>query len=142
MLERYMPVSNFSALLRQISLKNHLAVDALKEGTATIDDVQNLSELHNFVDRLMSIGFGMEYKDVLFAGREAILAIAERTPQNAKNFAALEAEVTALAEMIDLHDAQTEVITLQDVRRAEEFCQKNGKLVNISFGTAPQATAE
>ena len=135
------PVAEYTDLIMQTRLKNRMAVEALREGTATVDDIQNLIEMHNFVDRLIGVGFGSDYLDVLQKGQEALLLIARRTPRSAK-FNGNVQELLALAELIDLNDAQLDVITIQDVRKAEKYAATHRSTISIELALTPEtATA-
>ncbi len=135
-LENMKPVTVHSDLIMETKLRNRLAVQCLREGNATMSDMQDLIEMHNFVDRLMGVGFGKDYLEVLQKGQEAILSVAKRTPRTGA-FKANDEELLAITELIDLNDAQLEVITINDVRKAELYAAKHSTSVPIELMPEP-----
>jgi hypothetical protein len=65
------------------------------------------------------MGFGSEYKEESIAGREAIIRIAQREASIGR-FAPAGPDITALNALMDLHDAQMEVIGVADMERATD----------------------
>jgi response regulator of citrate/malate metabolism len=63
------------------------------------------------------MGFGKEYEEVGIAGRAALIGIAFRSVKLLR-FTPTGLEIKALNELMELHDAQMEVITVQDMCNA------------------------
>ena len=127
------PVSKHDSYLLDLQLKNSQAMTALLRGTATKDDMDILIAMSNITESLRLMGFGKEYLEVAVAGREALIRIAVRAVKVLR-FVPTGPEIKALNELMELHDAQMEVITIQDmcnaIDRAKALIRK-GQATNI-----------
>lgn len=121
--ERITPLSQHETYLLDWQLKNSGALTALMQGRANKRDMDTLIAMSNIVEALYRLGFGKEYKDVAVSGREAILKIVWRAVDKLK-FIPTGPEIKALNELMELHDAQMEVITVQDMEDAIAFAKK------------------
>jgi hypothetical protein len=80
---------------------------------------------------LSRLGFGQEYADITRAGLNALHEVGKRgmaDPTKPK-FILRSSDMKALNELMELHDAQMDVITIKDMERAidivnEEFRQR------------------
>jgi hypothetical protein len=63
------------------------------------------------------MGFGKEYEGVMVKGREAIFNITERG-KRVKKFGPTGLEIRALNDLLELHDAQMEIVTVRDMEKA------------------------
>jgi hypothetical protein len=122
-LESLKPVTQHESYLLDLKIKNSIAMAALLKGQANMSDIDTLVAMSNIVEALHQLGFGAEYKDVAVAGREAILRIVYRAKEITR-FTPTGLEIQALNELMELHDAQMEVITIRDMERANEFVLK------------------
>jgi hypothetical protein len=111
------PVSKHDSYLLYLQLKNSQAMAALLCGTATKHDMEILMEMSSITQSLRVMGFGKQYLEVAVAGREALISIAFRAVKLLR-FTPTGPEITALNELMELHDAQMEVITIQDMGNA------------------------
>lgn len=116
-LESMTPVVKHDSYLVDLKIKNHLAMASLTQGKATRDDMDKLINMSNITEALYRMGFGTEYKDVLQEGSSALLAIARRGAES-NRFILWATEMKALNTLMELHDAQMEVITVKDIERA------------------------
>lgn len=123
MLETFRPVAQQDSYLLDLKIKNHGAMTALTQGHATRADIDTLIAMNNIVEALWRMGFGKEYEDVLTAGHAALLNIANRGAPT-DHFIARGTEMTALNAMMELHDAQMEIITVGDMERAIAFARR------------------
>lgn len=127
-LESMTPVANHDSYLLDLNIKNSAAMASLFQGTANKKDMDTLITMSNMVEALWHLGFGVEYKDVAIEGRVAILNIVHRAVTT-KRFVPTGEQIKALQLLMELHDAQMEVITVKDMERAlayatEQFRQK------------------
>ena len=106
--------------LIDLKIKNSEAMVALLRGNATHDDLDLLVAMSNVTEALYQLGFGEDYKDVAIDGREAILRIVYRAVEHRK-FTPTGPEIQALNRLMELHDAQMEVITIKDMERALQY---------------------
>ena len=119
-LESMKPVAHHDQYLIDLKIKNHQAMVALLHGKATYDDFDILIALSNVVEALYKLGFGEGYKDVTVDGREAIIKIVNRAA-SIKRFTPTGLEIQALNLLMELHDAQMDVITIKDMERALDY---------------------
>ena len=116
-MESLKPVAHHESYLLDLKIKNSEAMVALMRGTAVKGDMDILIAMSNIVEALYRFGFGSEYKDVAIAGREAILNIVHRAA-TVKRFVPTAEQIKALQNLMELHDAQMDVVTLKDMERA------------------------
>ena len=119
-IESLKPVASHDQYLLDLKIKNSMAMSALLRGKADHDDMDILVAMSNVVEALYQLGFGTEYKNVAIDGREAILRIVYRAAE-IKRFTPTGVEIQALNSMMELHDAQMEIITVKDMERALQF---------------------
>lgn len=124
-LERLAPIRAHTGYLVDLKIKNHAALSALVRGQAVKEDITTLISASNLVEALWRLGFGSEYRDVVFAGHAAILEVARRFRSNDERVTLYAHEINALNEHIELHDAQMEVITVKDMGRALAIVNKD-----------------
>lgn len=121
-MESLKPVAKHESYLLDLKIKNSEAMVALMRGSAVKGDMDTLIAMSNIVEALYQLGFGAEYKDVAIDGREALLQIVHRAVE-IKRFVPTAEQVKALQELMELHDAQMDVITIKDMERALEFAR-------------------
>ena len=127
-LESLKPVSQHEQYLVELKIKNHLAMTTLTRGEATRSDIDTLIASVNIVEALYRLGFGKEYADVVRDGLDALRDVGRRGVETGR-FILKSVEMNALNLVMELHDAQLEIITLRDMEKAielvkEEFRQR------------------
>lgn len=127
-LESMTPVSQHESFLVDVKIKTHMALMNMTQGKAVREDVDTLIQAVNVVEALYRMGFGTEYGDVMRDGSNALHSVGVRGAKS-NRFILRSEEMKALNTIMELHDAQLEVITLKDMERAyklvlEEFRQK------------------
>lgn len=130
-MESMTPVAKHASYLIDLKIRNHAAMTALTRGMATKTDMDDLIAMANISEALSRLGFGQEYADVTRAGLDAIHEVGKRgmaDPTKPK-FILRSSDMKALNELMELHDAQMDVITIKDMERAidivnEEFRQR------------------
>ena len=116
-LEGMTPVAYHDSFLVDLKIKNHGAMATLTQGNATRVDIDALITMGNFVEALFRMGFGTEYKGVVQDGLAALLAVGRRGAQTGRFILKAE-EMNALNTLMELHDAQMDVITVKDMEKA------------------------
>lgn len=134
-MESIKPVAKHESYLLDLKIKNSEAMVALMRGSAVKGDMDTLIAMSNIVEALYQLGFGAEYKDVGVNGREALLQIIHRAVE-IKRFVPTAEQVKALQDLMELHDAQMDVITIKDMERALEFA--NTQFVNKRVTVLPK----
>lgn len=127
-LEGMTPVAKYDTYLVDLKIKNHLAMTALTKGLATRDDIDTLIATANITEALYRMGFGREYADVVKDGLDALRGVGRRGIETNK-FILKSSEMNALNVMMELHDAQMDLITVKEMDKAialvkEEFRQR------------------
>ena len=116
-LENMRPVAHHESYLIDLKIKNSDAMVALLRGAATRQDINTLMAMSNITEALYRLGFGSEFKDVATQGSNAIAQIVHRAVET-KRFTPTGPEIQALNLLMELHDAQMDVITVRDMERA------------------------
>lgn len=116
-LESLTPVASHNNFLLDLKIKNHSAMAMLTQGKATRDDMDKLINMSNMTEALYRLGFGTEYAAVIASGVPSLLAVCRRGAET-NRFILRSEEMRALNDLMDLHDAQMDVITIRDVDKA------------------------
>ena len=103
--------------LVDLKIKNSQAMYALLRGAAKKYDIDKLIAMCNITEALMEMGYGKDYRDAFTHGKCAILSIVDRASKHGK-FVPTGDEVGMLNTLMELHDAQLEVITVKEMERA------------------------
>lgn len=139
-LEGMTPVSQHGQYLIGLKIKNHDALTSLTKGVAKQLEIEILISCANICEALCRMGFGDEYADVVTQGQDALHAIGRRGAQS-NRFILKSHEMSALNSMMDLHDAQMDIITVKDMELAvgivkKEFEQKKMRPIIEKEGKA------
>lgn len=103
--------------LIDIKIKNSQAMCALLQGTAKRYDIDKLISMCNVTEALLEMGFGTEYKEMFVDGKCAILSIVDRAANHGR-FTPTGPEIGMLNLLMELHDAQLEIVTVKDMEKA------------------------
>lgn len=121
-LENMKPVATHESYLLELKIKNSDAMASLLQGKATKQAMDTIIALSNIAEALVQLGFGKEYKSVAVDGREAILSIAHRAVKIGR-FVPTGPEIAALNTLMELHDAQMDIITVKDMDNALKYAR-------------------
>lgn len=116
-IESMTPVTKHDHFLLDLKIKNSESMVSLMQGRATKADMDILIAMSNVTEALHQMGFGKEYQDVCVGGRIAILKIIDRARQHGR-FTPTGPEIQLLNLLMELHDAQMDVITVRDIEKA------------------------
>lgn len=108
---------NSADVLLNIRLKNHSAMTALLRGAAQKCDMDILIAMHNVVEGLCRLGHGKDYTDCLIRGKCALIELCQRGARSGR-FVCRAPEIQALNDLMELHDAQMDVVTVSDLEKA------------------------
>ena len=118
-LNGFMPVvTSAPNIITTVKIMNHGAIEALRTGQANWDDISALVVAFNVALGLTSQGIGVEHQQSLHNALGAALAIENRGVWVPKG-----AELTAVNLGMEIHDAQLEVATVEQVDKALKFVQ-------------------
>ena len=118
-----MPIAQQEKYMTDLRLANHMSLAQLAQGRAAQHDISALISTSNVVEALCQMGFGAEHGDIAIEGRHAILALVYRAEQT-RTYTPAEGELPALQQMLALHDAQLEVISMREMIQALRLVQK------------------
>lgn len=122
-LESMVPVSKHESYLVDLKIKNHLAMATLTKGLATRTDIDTLIATVNITEALYRLGFGREYAEVVRDGLEALRSVGRRGVESGK-FVLKSSEMNALNLVMELHDAQMDLITIKDMEKAMDIVRE------------------
>ena len=121
--ESLTPVAKHDSYLLDMKIVNSMAMASLMKGTATKRDMDVLVAMSNIVEALYELGFGRQYQDVATEGRYAILSIVYRAVERLR-FVPTGEDIKRLNTLMELHDAQMDVITIADMERAISLAKR------------------
>lgn len=95
----------------------------LKEGNGTELHLNNLAYVYNRVEALWRLGFGKEHEKIMKSAKEAILSCSLRAVV-VGGYRPTKQEIEAFEGLLDLHDALIEVVTVADLRKANQLIDR------------------
>jgi hypothetical protein len=122
-LESLKPVRHHDGYLVDLKIKNHSAMEALTKGQAWRTEIDVLINMGNTTEALYRLGFGEDYGDVVEQGLDALHEVGGRGIETGR-FILKAHEMSHLNLLMELHDAQMEVITVKDMERASDLISK------------------
>ena len=122
-LESLKPVRYHDAYLVDLKIKNHGSMEALTKGNAGRTEIDLLINMGNTTEALYRLGFGEDYGDVVEQGLDALHEVGKRGIETGR-FILKAHEMSHLNLLMELHDAQMEVITVKDMERASDLIGK------------------
>jgi hypothetical protein len=122
-LESLKPVRRHDSYLMDLKIKNHSAMEALTKGQAWRTEIDVLINMGNTTEALYRLGFGEDYGDVVEQGLDALHEVGGRGIETGR-FILKAHEMSHLNLLMELHDAQMEVITVKDMERASDLISK------------------
>lgn len=123
MLESLKPVKSHDGYLVDLKIKNHGSMEALTKGNAGRTEIDLLINMGNTTEALYRLGFGEDYGDVVKQGLDALHEVGKRGIETGR-FILKAHEMSHLNLLMELHDAQMEVITVKDMDRASDLIGK------------------
>ena len=128
-------VAAHESYLVDLRIKNHDCLTALTQGRASRKEMDTVISMGNVCEALYRFGFGTDYKDILAKGIDAIYQVGSRGVSTNK-FIMRAQEINAINDLMELHAAQLDVITIRDMEKAlalvhKEYAQeKMRRIVN------------
>ena len=130
-MENLSPVRSHSSFMVDLKIKNHGALEALTKGRASRSDIDTLIAMGNITEAFARLGFGKDYSDVVKNGLMSLRSVGARGAESGR-FILKAAEMTALNEFMELHDAQMEVVTLKDMDAAIALVREEFRLKKMT----------
>jgi hypothetical protein len=122
-MESFRPVRHHDSYLIDLKIKNHGAMSNLTRGLADKEDVNTLINMVNVTEALYRLGFGREYGNVVKDGADALHDMGRRGVQTGR-FVLKAGEMSHLNLIMELNDAQMDVITVKDMEKAIDLVNK------------------
>ena len=116
----------FSVDLR---IKNHAAMDALRRGMATKDDIDVLISAFNMTEACMRLrpDLGADWADEIKTGLDALHAVAVRGAKSMR-FILKAQELVAMNLVMEIHDVQLDQTTVKDLEKAMDIVKEEYRL--------------
>lgn len=119
------PLTSLSAGT-DLRIKTHDSMDKLRRGVANKDDMDVLIGALNMCEGYIRLRaeLGRDWSAEIRAGQDALLAVARRGLDTNK-FICKAPELVAINLVLEIHDAQLEQTTVQDLERALDIVEKD-----------------
>lgn len=119
----FRPLNDAGSEVVTLRLKYRTALEALIHGDATVADIDTLITASNMTHALKHGGLGEEFASVTLTGANAIEAVRNRARKWGK-VQATAAELDAIRELMELHDAQLDVARIVDIESAVKLARR------------------
>lgn len=105
-----------------LRIKNHDAMDTLRRGDATRADIDVLIGAFNMAEAYMRLRpeLGADWSDEIHAGLDALHAVGKRGMESGR-FILKASELTAMNLVMEIHDAQLDNTTVNDMEKAMDI---------------------
>ena len=113
--------------------KNHAAMLAITTGAGTKDDADIMIAALNMTEALAKLRIGDDWSTEIRAGQTALLGVCRRS-MDLRRFVFTGPELTAVNLAMQIHDAQLDDCTVQELERALEIVNKvkrSGQAIQI-----------
>jgi len=107
-----------------IKIRNHDAMNTLRLGAATRLQIDTIIDAMNIAEALAKRGFGSDWLPELQDAQDKLLGLARRGVANGFRFIVRGDELTALNMAMEIHDAQLEQSTVQELEKMTDFVMK------------------
>lgn len=126
-MESISPVASHKSFMLDLKIKNHGAMNTLTKGVAKHADIDMLIAMVNMTEAFARLGFGKDYSDVVRDGLQALRDVGKRGAVSG-SFVLKAHEMNALNTVMELHDAQMDVVTLSDMEKAIALVREEYRL--------------
>ena len=117
------PVRDLPGVYLSAQLKNRTALEQLRKGDATKQDIDMMIGAFNIAEALAIKGLGYDWLQEINQAQDALLALARRGVENNMRFIMTAKQWEALRLVMDLHEVQLAQATVQDIEKAYDFVQ-------------------
>lgn len=118
------PLSQLKDQFLTIQIKSREALEQVRIGQATKDDIDRLIAMANMSESLAIHGKGEDWLPEINESQNHLHALAERGAQRGMKFVMKAAEWEALKLITDLHEVQLENSTVYDIEQAYDYVEK------------------
>jgi len=106
-----------------LKIKNHAALESVRQGHGTREDIDILICAFNITEALAIMRIGDEWKDEIRAAQDALLAVGRRGAETGK-FILRGPELTSFNLAMEIHDAQLDACTVSELEKAMNFVEE------------------
>lgn len=100
-----------------LKIKNHDALDTVRRGVATKQDIDTLIDAFNITEALAMMRIGDEYRNEIRAAQDALLELGRRGAETGK-FILRGPDLTLFNTAMEVHDAQLDACTVAELEKA------------------------
>lgn len=115
-----------------LMIRNHQALEAVRKGAGTRQDIDMLIDAVNVTEALASLRIGDEWRVEIRAAQDALLELGRRGVETGK-FILRGPELTALNLGMEIHDAQLEACTINELERAMDIVVKRQRSGQVRY---------
>lgn len=115
------PVRDLPGIFLDVQLKNRAALEQIRMGQATKDDIDMLIGAFNIAEALAINGLGYDWKDEINAAQNDLLELARRGVERNMRFIMTAKQWESLKLVMDLHEEQLAQATVYDIEKANDF---------------------
>ena len=116
-----------------LKIKNHDALDKVRRGVATRQDIDTLIDAFNITEALAMMRIGDDWRNEIRAAQDALLELGRRGAETGK-FILRGPDLTLFNTVMELHDAQLDACTVAELEKSidivnEILRQKKARLI-------------
>lgn len=118
------PLKDLPGIFLDVQLKNRAALEQVRMGNATKDDIDMLIGAFNIAEALAINGLGYDWKDEINAAQNDLLELARKGVERNMRFIMTAKQWESLKLVMDLHEEQLANATVYDIEKANDFVLK------------------
>ena len=117
-----------------LKIKNHDALEKVRRGVATREDIDVLIGAFNITEALARMRIGEDWKDEIRAAQDALLELGRRGVETGK-FILRGPDLTTFNLAMEIHDAQLDACTVSELEKAIDYvnaiiASKQARIIN------------
>ena len=115
------PVRDLPGVYLSVQIKNRQALEQIRKGDATKQDIDLLIGAFNISEALAINGLGFDWLKEINEAQNALLELARKGVERNMRFVMTAKQWEALKLMMDLHEEQLANATVHDIEKAHDF---------------------
>ena len=130
-MENMSSLKSHTSFMLSMKIRNHGSLTLLTTGKGNQWDVETMIEMVNITEAFARLGFGQDYSNVINDGLMAVRSVGRRGVETG-SYVMKAAEMNAINEIMYLHDAQMEMVTLKDMDKAIALINEERRLKKMT----------
>lgn len=118
------PLATLKSEVATLRIRNHGALTTICQGGGGKTEIDTIIAALNIAEALVIQGIGEDYASEIRAGQDALHEMAKRGVSLGNRFIFRAPELQAINTAMDVHDAQLDAITVQQLERAVAYVQR------------------